>query len=55
VEQVRAGMSHLSRQLVTQIVFRGESSRPDPLANFKQRETETLTLLAQGKRYGLIA
>jgi two-component system, NarL family, invasion response regulator UvrY len=55
VEQVRAGMSYLSRQLVTQIVFRGENSRLDPLSDFTQREIDTLTLLAQGKRYALIA
>jgi two-component system, NarL family, invasion response regulator UvrY len=55
VEQVRAGSSYLSHQLVTQIVIRGERSRPDPLSNFSQREIETLTLLSQGKRYALIA
>jgi two-component system, NarL family, invasion response regulator UvrY len=55
VEQVRAGMSYLSHQLVTQIVFQGERSRPDPLSNFAQREIEVLTLLVQGKRYALIA
>ena len=55
VEQVRAGMSYLSHQLVTQIVFQRERSRPDPLSNFAQREIEILTLLVQGKRYALIA
>jgi two-component system, NarL family, invasion response regulator UvrY len=55
VEQVRAGMSYLSHQLVTQIIFRAERSQRDPLSNFTQREIETLTLLSQGKRYGLIA
>jgi two-component system, NarL family, invasion response regulator UvrY len=55
VEQVRAGTAYLSHQLVSQIVFRGQSSRPDPLSNFTQREIHTLTLLGQGKRYSLIA
>jgi two-component system, NarL family, invasion response regulator UvrY len=55
VEQVRAGMSYLSHQLVTQMIFREEGSRRDPLWNFTQREIEMLTLLSQGKRYNLIA
>ena len=55
VEQIRASRSYLSHQLATEIVFQGKRSRPDPLSNFKKRKIEVLTLLAQGKRYALIA
>jgi two-component system, NarL family, invasion response regulator UvrY len=55
VEQVRAGMSYLSHQLAVRVVLLRKSPRPDPLADLTQRQIETLTLLSQGKPYGLIA
>jgi hypothetical protein len=55
VERVRAGMSDLSQELATQAILRTKSSPHDQLTNLTPREIETLTLLSQGKPYGLIA
>jgi two-component system, NarL family, invasion response regulator UvrY len=55
VERVRAGMSYLSHELATQAILRAKSSPHDQLSNLTPREIETLTLLSQGKPYGLTA
>jgi two-component system, NarL family, invasion response regulator UvrY len=55
VVQVRAGKPYLSHQLAVGVAVLGKNPQLDPLADLTRRQIQTLTLLSQGKPYGLIA
>jgi two-component system, NarL family, invasion response regulator UvrY len=55
VDQVRAGKPYVSHRIAVQFALRRSKSQPDALTSLTQREIKTLTLLAQGRRYDLIA
>ena len=55
VEQVRAGVPYLSRELAVEVALLRRTGKIDPLSELTPRELETLTLLASGKTYSRIA
>jgi two-component system, NarL family, invasion response regulator UvrY len=54
-KKIRVGARYLSDDLATQVAFANTPGRQDPLADLTPRELQTLSLLAEGKRYDRIA
>jgi two-component system invasion response regulator UvrY len=55
VQQVRAGVPYLSRELAVEVALLRRTGKIDPLSELTPRELQTLTLLACGKTYSRIA
>lgn len=55
VDQVVAGKPFISGDLALQVAMLKSGGRKNPLSELTPRELQTLTLLADGKPYGLIA
>jgi two-component system, NarL family, invasion response regulator UvrY len=55
VRKVAAGIPHLSEALAVQVALAGTGAARSPLATLTPRELETLSLLARGMSYALIA
>jgi len=54
-KKIRVGARYLSDDLAMQVAFANTPGRQDPLADLTPRELQTLSLLAEGKRYDRIA
>lgn len=53
--KVRSGEAYLSRVLAMDVALSGARANPDRPAQLSERENQTLTLLAEGKSYSIIA
>jgi two-component system, NarL family, invasion response regulator UvrY len=54
-KKIRVGARYLSDDLAMQVAFANTPGWHDPLADLTPRELQTLSLLAEGKRYDRIA
>jgi DNA-binding NarL/FixJ family response regulator len=54
-QRVRDGKTYLSHELASDLAFNRAREKTNPLRNLSLRELETLSLLAEGKTYGVIA
>jgi two-component system, NarL family, invasion response regulator UvrY len=53
--KVREGKPYLSYELASDVAFRQAREKTNPLRSLTVRELQTLTLIAEGKTYGVIA
>lgn len=54
-QAVRDGRSYLSHDLASEVAFMETRGTTNPLKRMTMRELQTLTLIAEGKPYGIIA
>lgn len=55
VDRVQSGAPYVNHELAVQVALLRKSPQPNPLAGLTPRERQVLTLLSEGKPYGLIA
>ena len=54
-DTVRSGRPYLNHQVASEIAFNETSTSANPLQALSVREIQTLSLIAEGKSYGVIA